>query len=551
LLGLLVLALTLTSCADRDEPGLLEPSFAAGGSKGFPHVTVTTHLPHGSHGPKVGSLAEAVALVRPGGTIVVEDGVWETDGVVIDRPLTMTRKGNDAPRLVNTSPDGPGLVINGVAQGTVELRDLTLENAAGRSAVLVTGTYDRVVIRDSRVAVTYAAAPTEEGRALGVRAEPGTVPDAQLIVEHSTFTGGRFGVLAQGTTAHVRGNHFTGNVVVAVQYTLEARGTIEDNAVDGCGTNACILVWDPAGIEVASNTLRHEVGVARQGIRALTSGGGPYAVAIRDNDLIGIGVQPDDVDPYSGEPFGRLWDASAFSYGILVTGPIAAVIEANRVGGAHIGISGLGAIRANRVWDCGGICIHTYQPLLPTVMEGNVVLGDVGFRRTGTALFARSQTSAAPVTIRNNTVTGNRNAGNPGDPLSYAFKIGIQAMSWNPWDADGAPVETGQSVAVYGNTVTDVGEGLAVYDGGFIVAHDNVLAGMAHGVSAGNPLSVLQATRNDVLDAAVAALGDGAITATCNWWGSVAGPAMAWVPAGVYTPWAVVPIANRPGVECP
>jgi hypothetical protein len=552
-----VLALALSSCGEREAPGLFEPSFAAGGPSGFPHVFVTTHVPRGSNAmaPRVSSLAEAVQLVRAGGTIVVEDGEWETDGVIINKPLTMTRAPQAEPLLVNHNPDGGGLTIDGVAQGTVELRDLRFENAAGLSAVLARGTYDRVVIRDSRVDVTYAAAPNASGRALGINAKTSTIPGGQLIVENTTFVGGRFAVMVQGATAHVRGSRFTESSVASVQYTLGSRGTIEHNEIDGCGSNACIFIFDPDGIDIANNSIRHPVGTARNGIGATTSLPGTWSVVIRDNDLVGTGVQPDDLDPYpeDGDPFGRPWNASALAYGIRVTGTVDATVADNRVSGAHIAISGSGSIVRNRVWDCGGICLHAYQPMSPTVIEDNVVLGDVGFRRTGAGIFARSQELSAPVTIRNNTVTGNRNAGDPSDPLSYAFKIGIQAMSWNPWDANPGPMVTGLPVEVYGNSVTDVGHGVFAVLGGFIIAHDNVLTSVGQGIAAWDALALsrMHANRNDVLNAAVAVAGNWDIDARCNWWGSAAGPGTAWVPPAAYTPWATVPIANRPAVTCP
>jgi hypothetical protein len=548
-------AFTLSSCRGREPTGPLELRLAAGPSRGFEMVFVTTHPPQASQAaaPRVSSLTDGVQLVRAGGTILVEDGEWETDGVVINKPLTMASAPQAEPLLVNHNPDGAGLTIDGVAEGTVELRDLRFENAAGLSAVTASGTYDRVVIRNSHVEVTYPS--TEAGRAYGINATTSTVPDGQLIVENTTFVGGRFGVTAQGTTAHVRGSRFSGCSVASVQYTLGSHGTIEKNEIDGCGSNACIMVFDPAGIEIASNTIHHPVGTARDGIRALSSNPGSYSVSIHDNELVGTGVQPDDLDPYGGDPFGRAINASALRYGIRATGTVIAAVEGNRVSGAHWGVilhsGGSGTIVGNRVWNCGGICIFAGQVGTPTVVEGNVVLGDVGFRRTATAIFARSQEPAALVTIRHNTVVGNRNDGNAADPLSYAFWNGIVALSWNPWDYDSGPEVPGLPVEVYGNTVTNVGQGLVADLGGFMDAHDNVLDGMGQGLLAWNPLSTMQANRNDLLDAVVAFLGYGGIFAQCNWWGSAAGPVTAGVPEIVYTPWATEPIANRPAVQCP
>jgi hypothetical protein len=548
-------AFTLSSCGGREATGPLELRLAAGPPGGFPIVFVTTHPPRASQAaaPRVGSLAEGVQLVRAGGTILVEDGEWETDGVVINKPLTMTSAPHAEPLLINHNPDGTGLTIDGVAEGTVELRDLRFENAAGLSAVTASGTYDRVVIRSSHVEVSYPS--TEGGRAYGINATTSTVPGGQLVVEKTTFVGGRFGVIAQGTTAHVRGSRFTEASVASVQYTLGSHGTIEQNQIDGCGSNACITVLDPAGIEIVSNVIRHPLGTARDGIGAHSSNPGSYSVSIHDNELVGTGVQPDDLDPYGGDPFGRAIDASALKYGIRATGTVIAAVEGNRVSGAHWGVifhaGGSGTIIGNRVWNCGGICIFAGQVGTPTLVEGNVVLGDVGFRRTGTAIFARSQEPATLVTIRHNTVLGNRNDGNPGDPLSYAFKNGIVALSWNPWDYDNGPEVPGLPVEVYGNAVTNVGQGLVADLGGFMNAHDNVLNGMGQGLVAWHSLSTIQANRNDVLGAVVAFLGYGGISAQCNWWGSAAGPSTTGVPEIVYTPWATEPIANHPAVQCP
>jgi parallel beta-helix repeat protein len=548
-------AFTFSSCGEREASGLLEPRLAAGPSRGFEIVFVTTHAPQASQAvaPRVTSLAEGVQLVRAGGTILVEDGEWETDGVVVNKPLTMASAPQAVPLLVNHNPDGTGLTIDGVAEGTVELRGLRFQNAAGLSAVLARGTYDRVVIRDSRVEVT--AAPAGTGTALGINATTSTVPEGQLIVEKTTFVGGRFGVIAQGTTAHVRGSRFTEGSVASVQYTLGSHGTIENNEIDGCGSNACITVFDPAGIEIAGNTIHHPVGTARAGILALTTNPGSYSVSIRDNELVGTGVQPDDADPYGGSPFGRPVSASGLSHGIWVTGSATATVEGNRVSGAHWGIifetGGSGRIIGNRVWDCGGVCITASRPTALTVIEDNLVSGDVGFRRAGSGIFAWRQQPDAAITIHHNSVTGNRNAGDPADGLSYAFRNGIQVISWNPYSAEPGSMVTGDVVEVNGNSVTDVGIGFLAYFGGAISAHDNVLTGMAQGFVAGDELSAMQVNRNDVLDAVRSVDGAGVIDARCNWWGSAGGPGPAGVPAGVYTPWATEPIANRPAVQCP
>lgn len=163
-----------------------------------------------------------------------------------------------------------------------------------------------------------------------------------------------------------------------------------------------------------------------------------------------------------------------------------------------------------------------------------------------------------PTRIENNEITGVASA-TPHQPGSWVLERGVGVFT--------AQGSAPGSITIIGNRVSGVSAAIAVYsiNGTVVDAHDNVIKDVFTGLRGdGNPMnpapinSVIDFRRNDVTNA-VRAFGPWAglvtLDATCNWWGSAAGPQnMAWpgpLSPSVYTPWATEPIAGRSSISCP
>lgn len=165
-----------------------------------------------------------------------------------------------------------------------------------------------------------------------------------------------------------------------------------------------------------------------------------------------------------------------------------------------------------------------------------------------------------PTLIENNEITGVASA-TPDQMTSWVLERGVGVFT----SAGSAP----GSITVVGNRITRVKSAIAMYsiNGTVIDAHDNVIDGVFTAVHGdGNPLNpapinaVITFHRNDVTNA-IRSFGPWAglvtLDATCNWWGSAAGPQNMLWPIGVplspsvYTPWATEPIAGKSNASCP
>lgn len=202
------------------------------------------------------------------------------------------------------------------------------------------------------------------------------------------------------------------------------------------------------------------------------------------------------------------------------------------------------------VMGTGGVAVSGNTIVIPAGPKvGSAIQVHVGGLQPGPQL---------PTLIENNEITGVAST-TPGDMNSWVLERGVGVFT-------GAGSDAG-SITVAGNRISRVKSAIAVYsiNGTVIDAHDNVIDGVFTALNGdGNPLNpapinaVINFRRNDATNT-IRAFGPWAglvaLDATCNWWGSMAGPQnMLWfepLNTSVYAPWAAEPIAGRSDVSCP
>lgn len=200
------------------------------------------------------------------------------------------------------------------------------------------------------------------------------------------------------------------------------------------------------------------------------------------------------------------------------------------------------------------------------VVEGNTFSKAAGDRQ-GAAVqihttFFPENVSHLPIRIENNTFTGVLSPP-PATPSSWVLIRAVQILTNNV-------AVLPSHITVAANRFKDVGSAVHVTsaNGTVVDAHDNAVEGGFAGLywSANHPTITgtwvnnanVYFRRNNVVGTSGSFGADdphapGTLDVTCNWWGSTAGPVRpAWRgSASAYTPWAMEPIAGKPGVSCP
>lgn len=202
-------------------------------------------------GSGAATLAEAAERVGPRGRVTVCGGTHSIDSVAVSKPMTITDT-LGTPQLVGTSPQRPGIVVDGISRGQVVLNNLAISNLS--QGVRVSGTYDDVVLES----MLFTA------NSVGIYATLSSVVGARITVSNSRFIGGNVGMFAPGAPrVDVLDSHFSGQLFSNIQYqgltNPEVRlpsGTVSGNRISECGRNGCIRVVGAGQLVITGNDLR-------------------------------------------------------------------------------------------------------------------------------------------------------------------------------------------------------------------------------------------------------------------------------------------------------
>jgi hypothetical protein len=255
--------------------------FGPANSTDFVHVT---HDADCIAPDTVRSVAEALFLVEPGGTVdIAADGTPHlVQRLVVDQPVTFTSNDEGRP-TIDAAGSAFGFLVNAVPSGTVTFDYLRFVGP-GTNSIYALGTYDQVLVDDSRFEVSgqsgiLGVASTEEG--------------AKVTVQNSEFdgdagVGGTVGTFAaSGVHMDVLNSTFSSFTFSGIQYQTGSTGRIEDNTVTDCGTQGCIrtVALQGATVEIVDNAVSVDFGsTARWGI---VGDDGPMVV--QDNTVTGVG----------------------------------------------------------------------------------------------------------------------------------------------------------------------------------------------------------------------------------------------------------------------
>ena len=277
----------------------------------------------------------AIIATEPNGTIVVCDGDYTIDSVVVDKPITIRSEHSGMATLRDADPNPaiqggrrPAFVVNGVESGTVRIVDL--EFVIGGSVVLagmlnpvnlgslLTGVWD-VVELDS-LHVVGRTAPSFSTVSFAIRSLPSVVPNGgRMRVLRSRFEYLQTGVFAVSGVVDVSDSYFLHGdrpLIYSLPTGMPAlagRGVAERNVFDGCGAFGCIRLLGGGNITLRDNTISGGLLAIGPRIGAIVVGQTAFATA-GEVHLIGNRILG---SPKAGAP--ELADSYTDAAGIAVT----------------------------------------------------------------------------------------------------------------------------------------------------------------------------------------------------------------------------------------
>lgn len=368
-LALLLPLLVAAACGEIPTDTALAPDDAGlARAGGYQVVIVRPNAPpqaNSAGAPVVDNIADAVDRVAAGGTLKVFPGTYTTEGVVIDKAVTLEAAGNGAAVIRNEDVTTALRVAGG---GSLTVRGLEFENSGSRASILATDAPAAVDVSDAAFRVTDNGFTGIDFR----QRASGTA----LTLERSSFEGGSYGVIAIVAGAEVRENTFSGQRWVSLY--LATHATVEDNAMTDCGDNACIFAVGGSTGTIADNALSN----ARTG--------------------------PGPIDEGPGQPIPQY----AFFHHVLLI-----------FGGSDMAITG------NEIDGCGwGQCIATGVGAHALIEDNVITAYQAQGTRIG-IVVGDGQGGSAPAgsgsnaVVRNNQLNGVSDNTDRSDQNDYAYRL--------------------------------------------------------------------------------------------------------------------------------
>ncbi|MDH5805751.1 MAG: right-handed parallel beta-helix repeat-containing protein [Gemmatimonadota bacterium] len=462
---------------------------AVGQAGGFPVVIVRSGNGAGKgNGPVVDNLADAVAMVAPGGTIRIFPGEYQVDGVTIQKAVTIVGTGGRPVIRNTTSAFSFGVV--GPFAGLVTFRGLDFELTAGSDGSIQ-------ALFDSHDVLVENCSFDASGSVSGIRAFAVTPGQGKVTVRNSSFRNGSVGTFAyNGATIDVENSSFAGHTFGGLQYQGSTSGTVTGNDIGPCGIYSCIRVF-ASDVDVTNNRLTES-----------------------------------------------RTDVNGFFHNLVIYGSDATgTVSNNEFDGCGHGQCVAAISRADIAVVNNTFTIYPDHDTRFAVAAADGYGGtEPDYSQYASNIFALGNTiQAAP-----GSVVADRN-----DPNSYALihagMLAENAGTITAIDNDISNAHTGIMVAGWNQSVSGSDGGVVNGSGNSIdLVHDGILIWGS---------SQVDFRSNDFTDY-VFPISEGnrdePSDLTCNWWGSVSGPAMVApsVDPALYTPWATSPVAGTGSMSC-
>jgi len=470
--------------------------------------------PRHEDAPTVADLATALTLVAPGGTIRVFDGTFVTQGVLVDRPVTIEAAARSHPTL---DASGALRILDIAApHGEVMLRGLrfvgALNSAINTETVDPTTplSYDRLTLDHVSMIIGDDGGVHEN---YGLNIVPSSTAGAFALVRQSTFSGGQLGVIANGAGAllTVLNSNFGPHAFDGIQFQVGAIGRAEGNRLARCGEGGCIRASLVGNVSIVGNVMAFS--------RSLASDRAIHARPLEGATVIVEGNQITDTRDTDDETGGT-------PYGVIGSGDGSVEIRNNRIDG----LNGVRVVAGSSIKISG----NDVRGKRTDHLEDGITVN------TDPAVLHR-------IVVSSNSIVGVDTPIDLMDPSAYTFADGGIEIDAVP--VSGGPVIE-QVAVVSGNTVHNALRGITAFAGASLRGTDNVINVVFFGLASytGSSNAV---TRSDILSYRFAMDGDGILVVPCNWWGDVAGPHdITSTGPTTFVPWATRPIAHGAHTAC-
>jgi hypothetical protein len=302
-----------------------------------------------SGGAAVTTLADAMAIVVPGGIVRMCDGSHSVEDVLVDRPITIASAGPGMATL-DAGTAARAIRVSGIPQfGTTFLRGLRFVGGTEQNVLFDNALRDNINVRFNEFHPPLTA---PYGGALGTRSGLRVTGSSQnLVVQNNTFIGGDVGVHHDaGAAGSFQFNSFSGqaNAGLVIEGTgVTPGGAATLNTFTNCGPEYCVRTTRT--LQATQNTFT--IDIARPTMTPLRIDAIGTGADVVNNTIVGVGNLGADRSLAAHYP---------------ITGPAirmggAASLRGNRITNAYVGIALEGTVEPDFA-SVNNTVTRTYAP---------------------------------------------------------------------------------------------------------------------------------------------------------------------------------------------